>query len=282
MHSTRRLAVLCWLGSLTTCLLGPATSFAQIPAAQQSVQDATRFNANGLLKMANGDLDGAIADYSEAIRLDPLLADARYNRGLARYGKGDLEGAMADITTSISISPTAQAFYSLGRLKARKDDLVGAIADFSQALALHPNDAGTYLERGRAEQRHREINAARIDFDRARTLDARLRPGGPQPSLARDRRYRLGNGVTTPKVVREVKPQYTADAMLSKVQGAVFLECVVEIDGRVSDARVVQSLDPVLDIQALNAARQWEFEPGTKDGSPVPVLVVLELTFTLR
>ena len=88
--------------------------------------------------------------------------------------------------------------------------------------------------------------------------------------------------MTTPKVVREVKPRYTADAMFSRVQGSVLLECVVDVDGTVSDARVERSLDPVLDIQALNAARQWQFEPGTKDGMPVPVLVAIELSFTLK
>ena len=47
--------------------------------------------------------------------------------------------------------------------------------------------------------------------------------------------YRLGNGVTTPRVLREVKPQYTSDAMRAKVQGTVLLECVVQPDGTVGD-----------------------------------------------
>jgi len=110
----------------------------------------------------------------------------------------------------------------------------------------------------------------------------RLRPGGPQLSLVRDVRYRSGNGVGTPRVVREVKPRYPADALLARVQGSVVMECVVDVDGTVSDARVERSLDPVLDIEALNTARQWQFEPGTKDGRPVPVVVRIELTFTLK
>jgi TonB family protein len=235
-----------------------------------------------LLRTAISDFDGAIADYSEAIRLDPLFGDPIYNRGLAKASKGDFDGAATDIAASIVLAPTARAFYNLGRLEVRKDDLVGAITDFSQALALDAHDAITYLERGRAERRHGDINAAGLDFERARALDVRLKPGTPQTSLAREGRYRIGSGVTTPKVVREVKPRYTSDAMLAKVQGSVLLECVVDVDGTVSDARVDRSLDPVLDIQALNAARQWQFEPGTKDGMPVPVLVVIELTFTLK
>jgi TonB family protein len=275
--------VLFGLACLAICLLAYVTASAQAPASEQSVQDAMGRNANGMLKAANRDFDGAIADFSEAIRLNPLLADGFYNRGLAKASTGDVDGALADITTALSLAPrNPRGFTNLGKLKARKDDLVGAIADFSQALALNANDASTYLERGRAERRNGDLNAAGLDFERARTLDARLSPGGAQPNLARDGRYRVGSGVATPKVIREVKPRYTADAMFAKVQGAVLLECVVDVDGAVSDARVTQSLDPVLDIQALNAARQWQFEPGTKDGSSVPVIVTIQLGFTLK
>jgi TonB family protein len=90
--------------------------------------------------------------------------------------------------------------------------------------------------------------------------------------------------VTLPRVLREVKPQYTADAMRAKVQGTVWLECVVMQDGSVADIRIVRSLDSVfgLDQEAIKAARQWKFVPGLRNGEPVPVLITIELQFTLR
>ena len=96
--------------------------------------------------------------------------------------------------------------------------------------------------------------------------------------------YRPGNGVLLPKPLREVKPQYTADAMRAKVQGTVLLECVVLPDGTVGKVEVVRSLDSAfgLDQEAIKAARQWRFAPGTRFGEPVAVLVTIELTFTLR
>lgn len=96
--------------------------------------------------------------------------------------------------------------------------------------------------------------------------------------------YRPGNGVENPRLIREVKPQYTADAMRAKIQGAVWLECVVLSDGTVGDVRVIRSLDSTfgLDAEAVRAARQWRFMPGTRFGEPVPVLITIELTFTLR
>ena len=96
--------------------------------------------------------------------------------------------------------------------------------------------------------------------------------------------YRPGAGIDLPRVIREVRPNYTADAMRAKVQGTVWVEAVVLPDGTVGEAHVTRSLDSVfgLDNEALKAARQWRFTPGTRFGQPVPVLVTIELTFTLR
>jgi periplasmic protein TonB len=96
--------------------------------------------------------------------------------------------------------------------------------------------------------------------------------------------YRPGNGVELPRVIQEIRPQYTADAMRAKVQGTVWVECVVLPDGTVGEANVTKSLDSVfgLDQEALKAAKRWRFIPGRRLGQPVPVLVTIELTFTLR
>ena len=96
--------------------------------------------------------------------------------------------------------------------------------------------------------------------------------------------YRPGNGVLMPTVISEVKPSYTADAMRQKIQGIVMVEAVVMPDGGVGQVQVVRSLDPTfgLDQEAVKAVRRWRFRPGTRFGQPVPVLVEIELTFTLR
>jgi periplasmic protein TonB len=96
--------------------------------------------------------------------------------------------------------------------------------------------------------------------------------------------YRPGNGVMMPTVLSEVKPSYTADAMRQKIQGIVMVEAVVMPDGGVGQVQVVRSLDPTfgLDQEAVKAVRRWRFRPGTRFGQAVPVLVEIELTFTLR
>ena len=93
-----------------------------------------------------------------------------------------------------------------------------------------------------------------------------------------------GNGVSTPKLIKEVKPEYTPEARAAKIQGTVLLSAVVLEDGTVDNVAVIRSLDTKygLDGQAVKAARQWMFSPGMKDGKPVAVKITIELAFTLR
>ena len=96
--------------------------------------------------------------------------------------------------------------------------------------------------------------------------------------------FRTGSGVTGPQLLREVKPDYTTVAMRAKVQGVVILECIVLPDGSVGDVRIIKSLDKAfgLDDQAIKAAKQWRFTPGRRLGEAVPVIIQIELSFTLR
>src|SRR5262245_9209837 len=75
-------------------------------------------------------------------------------------------------------------------------------------------------------------------------------------------------GITAPRVLHEVKPQYTADAMRARIEGSVLLEAVVGTDGRVGAIHVTRSLDTLhgLDEQAVRALQQWTFTPGMKEG----------------
>lgn len=96
---------------------------------------------------------------------------------------------------------------------------------------------------------------------------------------------RPGNGITSPKLLKEVKPNYTAEAMRAKIQGTVWLEAVVLPDGSVGPVRVTRSLDPTfgLDQEAERTVKLWRFVPGTdRLGQAVPVLVVVQMDFTLR
>ena len=89
-------------------------------------------------------------------------------------------------------------------------------------------------------------------------------------------------GVAAPILLREEKPKYTSDAMRAKVQGLVTVQAVVEPDGMVRRARVINALHPDLDEQALIAARRWTFTPARLNGDAVAVVIVLQLEFRLH
>jgi TonB family protein len=96
--------------------------------------------------------------------------------------------------------------------------------------------------------------------------------------------YRIGNGVVPPRLIKEVKPNYTGEAMRAKIQGIVTMEAIVNPDGSVGNVVITKSLDPTfgLDQEAIRTVKQWRFAPGTRFGQPVPVYVEIEMTFTLR
>jgi periplasmic protein TonB len=102
---------------------------------------------------------------------------------------------------------------------------------------------------------------------------------GVGPGLTRG-----GPGVTMPTLIERVSPKYTPDAMRARIQGSVWIECVVQTDGTVGDARILRSLDRRfgLDEEAIAAAKRWRFRPGRLDGQPVPVVITIELMFSVR
>ena len=91
-------------------------------------------------------------------------------------------------------------------------------------------------------------------------------------------------GLIGPRVTRQLEPRYTSEAMRQKITGTVELEVTVDSNGRVSDVRVVKSLDALygLDESAIEAARKWQFTPARLNGKPVPSTVRIVLEFKLH
>jgi TonB family protein len=93
--------------------------------------------------------------------------------------------------------------------------------------------------------------------------------------------YHVGGGVSAPKVISRVEPEFSEEARKNKWQGIVILRVVIGVDGKTHEISVQRSLGMGLDEKAIEAARQWRFEPGQKDGKAVPVEVSMEINFRL-
>ena len=91
-----------------------------------------------------------------------------------------------------------------------------------------------------------------------------------------------GGDVTSPRLRKEIKPAYPPDVQATGITGIVEMECVVLPGGKVGDVKVTKPLDPALDAEAVRALRQWTFDPGTRNGQPVPVQVMVQMSFTLK
>jgi tetratricopeptide (TPR) repeat protein len=140
---------------------------------------ATTFVAFALLAPAlsggakQGDLECALADFDQAIKLSPGYARALYNRGVVHARQGELDRSIAEYTRAIEADPVlARAFNGRGQALLRKADTPRAVADFTEALRIDKSKASARrnLERatavasagGVAGQRRACPRAARI------------------------------------------------------------------------------------------------------------------------
>jgi protein TonB len=93
--------------------------------------------------------------------------------------------------------------------------------------------------------------------------------------------YSVGGSVTAPIPIYKPEPPYSEEARKAKYQGTVVLWIVVDATGNVTDARVVKPLGLGLDEKALDTVRTWKFKPALRNGTPVPVRVMVEVSFRL-
>ncbi|HTK94510.1 MAG TPA: energy transducer TonB [Terriglobales bacterium] len=93
--------------------------------------------------------------------------------------------------------------------------------------------------------------------------------------------FRVGGGVSAPRALFSPDPEYSEEARKAKYQGVVVLWLIVGPDGRPRDMKVLRPLGMGLDQKAIEAVKQWKFEPAMKDGKPVAVQINVEVNFRL-
>jgi lipoprotein NlpI len=133
---------------------------------------AELYTNRGVEWRAKGDNDRAIADYTEAISLDPKYAVAYNNRGLAWSAKGDLDRAIADYDSAIQLDPkNALAYDNRGKAWKDKGNYERAIADYNEVIRLDPKYATGYFSRGRANLYAGALPKALADLNQASELN---------------------------------------------------------------------------------------------------------------
>lgn len=93
---------------------------------------------------------------------------------------------------------------------------------------------------------------------------------------------RVGGDIKAPRVLNRVEPQYSAEALKARVQGIVILEALIDENGRVNEINVLKGLPFGLNEAAMEAVRQWKFEPALHNGIPAKVLFNVTINFKLK
>jgi tetratricopeptide (TPR) repeat protein len=126
------------------------------------------YNNRGVVRRRLGDKQGAIADFNSALKINPNDADVYVNRGVARDNLGELQGAIADYNTALKINPNyALAYNNRGIVRRQLGDKQGAIADFNSALKINPNYAYAYTGRGVVRYDLKDLQGAIADYNSA-------------------------------------------------------------------------------------------------------------------
>ena len=143
----------------------------------ESITVVDPFTANaycnrGVARYWKHDYEGAIADFSQAIKIRPGLAQAYLNRAAAYHLAGNLTDALKDLDRAFAMAGGSfEGYVNRGSIKQSLGDLDGALADIQQALSIKPNDAGTINRRAYALLAQKKYDEAIADFDRAIQLD---------------------------------------------------------------------------------------------------------------
>lgn len=168
-----------------------ATFGMESPTASDLIND-------GNAHYSNQDYDRAIADYTEAIRIDAGNASAHSNRGMAFHCKQDYDRAIADYTEAIRLDPRlVQAYQGRGGVRLARLQFDLAIADYNAALQLDPRDVNSYVNRGNAWHNLHDCDRAFADYNEAIKLDPNSAPaycGRGLCWLARQERDRTVDG----------------------------------------------------------------------------------------
>jgi TonB family protein len=203
----------------------------------------------------------------------PGVAETQYIQALAQDPPNSSEAAFtmesyAKLLTSQSRTSEAQGMQQ--NAKTIREARVAEMAPHwtgAESAPAQPNDAAF---RGTGPADH--SNDAAPPAPKPPTRDA----GGVSGPV-----FKVGGGVSAPKLLSKLEPDYSEEARAAKYQGTVVLKVVIGTDGQAYNLELVRGLGNGLDEKAAEAVMQWKFAPGKRDGVPVAIAATIEVNFRL-
>ena len=208
---------------------------------------------------------------------------------------GLLPGVTVTLTSTAgpkSVTTDARGRFSLTELAAGDYELSASVAGFKTSrnrvtLAANQNVATTIQMALGSLTETITVTAPRQAMSNPTPVTAAPRPApapipliGPALPLPAGGEV-IGGSLREPRKVRDVKPIYPEVALLSGIEGSVIVEAIVGTEGTVVNPRVVKGV-PLLDQAVIDAVRGWRFTPTLLNGTPVPVTMMVNVTFSQR
>jgi Tfp pilus assembly protein PilF len=209
-------------------------------------------NQVGIALYDKNDLDEAMVEYREAIRLDPKLSLPHNNLGLALYGKNDLDGAMAEYREAIRLDPKfAWPHYNLGLALKDKNDLDGAMVEYREAIRLDPKFAALHNDLGIALYGKNDLDAAIAEYRKAIRLDPKYAMPHINLGLALKGKNDLDGAMAEYRESIRLDPKY---AMPHSNLGLVLMK-KGNLEGAVAEYKETLRIDPKHSLALSNLPR---------------------------
>jgi TonB family protein len=221
---------------------------------------------------SQGDYQGAQTEFEAILQKKHNYRSAKVLLGMTltklseqSEKQGDRTRAVGQLREALGLDPDEAYWHSaLAKLLHAQGDADEATKECSRAAQLSPDDSG--LAEGCGFGATGEIN-------KMGGTDPKV-PAGTQP-------LKVGGPVTAPVPIKKPEPPYSEKARLARLQGTTVLWLVVDGQGDVGQETVVKPLGLGLDERALRTVQTWKFKPSTRNGTPVPVRVMVEVSFKL-
>jgi tetratricopeptide (TPR) repeat protein len=217
-------------------------------------------------KLNKADYKGAIADYDQAIRLNPKFALAYLNRGDSRYGLGDKKGAITDFDQAIRLDPKySPAYSSRGYVRHELGDKQGAFTDFDQVIRLNPKNAVAYVayyNRGDVRNELGDKQGAITDFDQVIRLDPNFTPAYSSRGRARNELGDKQGAITDFNQAIRLDPKYSP----AYIDRGIVRHELGDKQGAITDYDQAIRLDPKFALAYANRGTTRE-QLGDKQGA---------------
>jgi TonB family protein len=247
--------------------------------------------------------DAAQQWYEKITAVDPYNADAYYSMGFIAWSRWYPDYSKA--RASLGMRPETPGPIQDAAVRADLSERYGAVLDsgmraLQKALEINPqyDDAMAYMSlliRERADLRDTAVECkqdvaiadewvqkalatkkAKAEQRSANGMMSAPPPPPPQPP----QRIRISGDVVQRQRLRDVQPVYPELAKQARIQGIVQLNIVIGKEGRVVDIKVISG-HPLLIPAALEAVKQWEYNPTLLNGQPVEVAAEVSVPFVL-